>query len=168
MVAIETIIEALDIHGVILVLVMRLLLDYACEARIAAKADIRCTILQLSQAKDRGLEICRVERRIDRLLLKLVEGFLDRDESRLQVQVLFDQILTRLQVALSFSLFALGYLNSMVELSLHIVQGLLKLDQMLLHRLELRVLDSQLIVAKADDLAEPFSFLFSLDDFAFQ
>jgi hypothetical protein len=56
----------------------------------------------------------------------------------------------------------------MVELSLHIVQGLLKLDQMLLHRLELRVLDSQLIVAKADDLAEPFSFLFSLDDFAFQ
>ena len=168
MVAIETIIEALDIHGVFLVLVMRLLLDYACEAQIAAQADVRCTILQLSQAKDRGLEICRVERRIDRLLLKLVEGFLDRDESRLQVQVLFDQILTRLQVALSFSLFALGYLNSMVELSLHIVQGLLKLDQMLLHRLELRVLDCQLIVAKADDLAEPFNFLFSLDDFAFQ
>ena len=56
-------------------------------------------------------------------------------------------MLTRLQVALSFSLFALGFLDGMVELSLNIVQGLLKSDQMLLHRLDLRVPDSQLIVA---------------------
>ena len=77
-------------------------------------------------------------------------------------------MLTRLQVAFGFSLFALGYFDGMVELSLHIVQGLLKSDQMLIHRLNLCVSDSKLIVAEADDFAEPFSFLVSLDDFAFQ
>ena len=56
-------------------------------------------------------------------------------------------MLARFQVALSFSLFVLGYLDSMIEFPLHVVQGLLKSDQMLLHRFDLRVLDSQLIVA---------------------